>query len=211
MLGGILSWLLFIVIAAFALLLLFYNFVFLRDPKRRIPEGNHILSPADGKIKDIIRLKDIDKLNIRKGLVGKVKTLAEDVGKDAYLITIVMNIFNVHIQRSPIDGKIKKISYSKGKFFNAVFEKEDLAAIENEKNEILIDGKHKIKVIQIAGLVARRIVCYVKKGQNIKKGQKLGIIKLGSQVAMIVPASINIKARPKQKVKAGTTIIAEYR
>ena len=140
-------------------LLLFYNFFFLRDPKRKIAVGNNIVSPADGKIVDIIRLGDIKKLEIKKGLVGRIKTLS-DIYKESCLITIVMNLFDVHIQRSPIKGKVKKIRYSKGKFLNAVVKKPRL---ENEKNEITIENKEiKVKVIQIAGVLARRINCFVK-------------------------------------------------
>ena len=190
-----------------ALFLIFYRFIFLRNPRRKIPAGKNIVSPTDGRIARIIRLKNISHLNIDKGVAGRIKAVSSDVGKDVMLIQIVMNIFNVHYQRAPISGKVKKINYEPGKFENAVRDAGSLRSIRNEKNEILIKGKITVKVIQIAGILARKIVCLVKKGENVSKGEIIGLIKLGSQVALIIPGTISLKVEEGQKVKAGKTVI----
>ncbi len=196
-----------IIFALFVLFLLFWKFWFLRDPKRKIPKGNNIVSPADGRINKII-VGNKWKQKINKGLMGRINTLAGDISKDYYLINIVMTPFDVHIQRSPIEGKVESVKHTRGKFKNAVTKG---VAIENEKNEILIAGKVKVKVIQIAGAVARRIVCFVKKNQNLNKGERLGLINLGSQVSIIMPADVKLIAKEGQRVKAGETIIGELK
>lgn len=196
-----------IIFALFVLFLLFWKFWFLRDPKRKIPKGNNIVSPADGRINKII-VGNKWKQKINKGLMGRINTLAGDISKDYYLVNIVMTPFDVHIQRSPIEGKVESVKHTRGKFKNAVTKG---VAIENEKNEILIAGKVKVKVIQIAGAVARRIVCFVKKNQNLNKGERLGLINLGSQVSIIMPADVKLIAKEGQRVKAGETIIGELK
>ncbi len=196
-----------IIFALLILFLLFWKFWFLRDPKRKIPKGNNIVSPADGRINKII-VGNKWKQKINKGLMGRINTLAGDISKDYYLINIVMTPFDVHIQRSPIEGKVESVKHTRGKFKNAVTKG---VAIENEKNEILIAGKVKVKVIQIAGAVARRIVCFVKKNQNLNKGERLGLINLGSQVSIIMPADVKLIAKEGQRVKAGETIIGELK
>ena len=119
-----------------------------------------------------------------------------------------MTPLDVHFQRSPIDGKVLYTNHVPGKFMNAVLN-QSLVTLENEKNEILIQkNKLKIKVIQIAGVAARRINCYVKKGEKVKKGQKIGFIDLGSQVTIILPKHLPIKVKQGQKVIGGETIIA---
>jgi len=192
-------------------LVLFYRFHFLRDPERKAPKGNNLISPSDGKVVRIVELKDKNALKIKKGLLGKIKTLTKDTIKEGYLISIMMTPLDVHYQRAPIDGTIISTKHTKGKLYNAVSDAENMkATLMNEKNEILINTKiGKIKVIQIAGFVARRIHCFVKKGQKIKKGQRIGIIKLGSQVSFIIP-KLKVKVKVGEKVKAGETIIAEY-
>lgn len=194
-------------------LFLLYKCVFLRNPKRKIPAGNNIVSPADGKIVRILDVND-KPLKLKKGLMGKINALVRDVSKSAYVIVIVMNLHNVHYQRSPAEGEVEKIKYSKGKFQNAVANASSLRALENEKNEILIKNEKigKIKVIQIAGILARRIVCFAKEKQKLNKGRLIGLIKLGSQVVLILPKNkINLKAKENQKVRAGETIIAEIK
>jgi phosphatidylserine decarboxylase len=184
-------------------LLIFWRFIFLRDPKRKIPQGRVITSPADGKIIEIRKVKGVVKG--KKGL-GIIETLASDVAKECYLVAIFMNPINVHVNRAPIKGKVLKTKHSRGKFFRASSPK----AMYNEKNEILIKGDLKVKMVQIAGLVARRIECWVKEGQEVMAGERVGRINLGSQVMLIMPSSIDLKVRKNQKVKAGTTIIATY-
>lgn len=191
------------------LFLLFWKFWFCRDPKRIIPKEDCIVCPADGIINQII-FSNKNNIKINKGYFGKINTLAKEVSKNYILISIVMTPFDVHYQRSPISGKVININYEKGKFNNAVSKK---IALENEKNEILIKGKNnlKIKVIQIAGFLARRINCYVKKNQIVIKGQKIGFINLGSQVSLIIPSKFKLKVKKNQKVYGGKTIIANLK
>lgn len=194
------------------ILLLYWQLFFLRNPKRIIPKNpKAITSPADGKVIRIIEIKNKNKLKIRKGLVGKITTITKDVPAAHYLIVICMNVFNVHYQRVPIDGIVKKISYKKGTFHDAVSNSCNMkATLENEHNEVLIKGKITVKVIQIAGFVARRISCFLRKNQKVKKGQYLGLINLGSQVCIITP-KIKLKIKQGQKVYAGETIIGELK
>ncbi|MBT3408155.1 phosphatidylserine decarboxylase [Candidatus Woesearchaeota archaeon] len=189
--------------------LLFWKFWFLRDPNRVIPKGNNIISPADGKVIKILKLdsKVIDKLKIEKGLFGKILTIAKDVKNAGYLISIFMTPFDVHVQRAPVNGKIANVKYTKGKFMAA----NSVNALYNENNEILIEGNETVKVIQIAGFIARRIECFVKKGEDVKKGEKIGRINLGSQVTVIVPKNIEIKVKKGDQVKAGETILADFK
>ena len=179
---------------------------FYRDPKRTIPKGNNILSPADGRVISIIDTSN-DVVKIKKGLFGKIKTLTTDVAKQCYVISIFMSPLDVHINRAPIGGIVKSIKYTKGSFFKAY----DLEkSLSNEKNEIIIQSRElKIKVIQIAGFLARRIKCYVKKGQKVNKGDKIGMIALGSQVTLIIPIGVDLKVKINEHIKAGETIIAE--
>ena len=170
-----------IFILTVVILILFLN----RNPKRKIPEGDNIVSPADG---EVIEILDLSKLEdkpfiIKKGTRGKILTSAEEIGTDSYLISIYLRLYNVHIQRAPMAGKVMKIKYEKGK--NRVAG--NINAFENEKNEIIIKNKDKIiKVIQIAGLIFRRIICDVKRKDVLKKGQKFGRILIGSQVSIII-------------------------
>lgn len=186
------------------LFLIFWKFIFLRDPERKIPEGDNIVAPADGRIMKILEVNG--KIKFNKGM-GKIKTLTEDVADKCWLVSIFMSPLNVHINRAPISGTVKSARHSKGKFFNAGTMK---STLENEKNEIIIENKKmKIKVIQIAGFVARRIECFVKENQKVNKGDRIGLINLGSQVTLIMPKTVRLKVRENGKTKAGETIIAE--
>lgn len=202
---------LFLIILLFVLFLLFYRFVFLRDPKRGVPSGNNIVAPADGRVIKVIDLGDIGKVKIKKGLIGKIKTLVPSNCKGGYLITIMMNLFDVHVQRSPVNGIVVRVRHVAGSFKNAVYGDKFENGIENEKNEIIIENKEigKIKVIQIAGFLARRIECFVKENQKINKGERIGRILMGSQVSLILPKKVKLKVREGDKVKAGETILAE--
>jgi phosphatidylserine decarboxylase len=118
-----------------------------------------------------------------------------------------MNVFNVHINRSPISGTIENIYYKKGKFFNASLDK---ASEYNERNSIIIsDNKNEIIVVQIAGLIARRILSFVREKDNLKKGERLGLIRFGSRVDIYLPLKYKIKVSLKDKVRAGETVIAD--
>jgi len=190
--------------------LLFYRFIFLRNPVREIPYGNYIVSPADGNIGGIFHTAEND-ISIEKGLLGKIKTLTKDVGDKVVIVLIIMNVWHVHYQRAPIEGKVIKTRYKRGKFQNAVMKGSSFRTIDNERNEILFKGKRfKVKIVQIAGLIARRIICFVKPGEKVMKGQHVGLIRLGSQVALIMPGNVRLKVRKGEPVKGGSTIIAEY-
>ena len=200
------GWLL--IIAVFIALVAIFLLNFYRDPERKIPKGNNIVAPADGKVISIIRTNQKN-IKIRKGALGKVRILADDIAKDCYVVSIFMSPLDVHINRAPIEGIIKLVKHTKGMFFRAY----DLEkSMENEKNEIIIRNKKlKIKVVQVAGFLARRIKCYVKPNQKVNKGQRVGMIALGSQATLVMPSYVALKARVNDKVKAGQSIIAELK
>ncbi|MBT4318670.1 MAG: phosphatidylserine decarboxylase family protein [Candidatus Marinimicrobia bacterium] len=162
---------------------------FFRDPKRTIPMGeNIIISPADGKIVKITEIKD------------------PDVG-DAKLVSIFLNVFNVHVNRVPIDGKVISTKHKLGKFLAAFDHK---ASDENEQVITIIShksGNYKIK--QIAGLIARRILCYAKEGLILHKGGRLGFIRFGSRTDLIMPSNVKINVNLGEKVKGGESVIGE--
>jgi len=158
--------------------------IFFRDPEREIGKG--IVACADGKIREISNTKD------------------KDIG-ECVLISTFMNVYNVHVNRMPIDGAIREMKHSSGPHLPA-FKKE---SEKNERVTLLIDTKiGKIKIVQIAGTLARRIVPYVKEGDKLKKGDKIGIIRLGSRVDIYLPSG-KIKVNVGDYVKAGVSTIAE--
>ena len=165
---------------------------FYRDPPRTVPtQANAVLSPADGRI------------------VAVEKTVDPYVlGREAIKISVFMNVFNVHSNRSPIDGVIEKIEYSAGTFVNADL---DNASLENERNAIVttMASGQRVTFVQVAGLIARRILCYVKVGDTLSRGQRYGFIRFGSRVDVYLPATARPKAAIGQKVYATTTILAE--
>lgn len=189
------------------LLTLAYKIVFLRNPARQIPSTDGILSPADGKIIAVTTYAN-NQLHLskgNKGYKGVIKTTTKSVDSQGYVISIFMNLHNVHYNRVPCTGVVKEVSHSNGRFKPA---NSLLASLENEKTETLIRGpKVTIKVIQVAGFIARRIETYVKPGQTVASGQILGRINLGSQATLILPRNVRITAKVGQKVKAGETIL----
>ena len=169
-------------------LLLFVTWFF-RDPERVIPEDpNAIVSPGDGKIVEIVPEKD---------------PLLE---KDGYTrISVFLNVFNVHVNRVPIAGKIQAYRYNKGKFLNASSHK---ASMDNEQSAILLNNGHvTILVKQIAGLIARRIVCWAKEGDEFQRGQRYGLIRFGSRMDVFVPEGTEIKVAIGDIVSGGSSII----
>ena len=194
-----------IALAVFAIIFLLN---FYRDPKRTIPKGNNIVAPADGKIISIIDTSK-SSIKIKKGIFGRIRALTKDVAKECYVISIFMSPLDVHINRAPIAGTIKSIKHTRGSFFKAYDLEKSLG---NEKNEIIIQNRNiKVKVIQIAGFLARRIKCYVKKNQKVNKGDKIGMIALSSQTTLVIPKGVDLKINLNQHVKAGETIIAEVK
>jgi phosphatidylserine decarboxylase len=164
---------------------------FFRDPARTIPQQpNAVLSPADGRI------------------VVVEKTLDPYADREALKISVFMNVFNVHSNRSPVDGKIEKIEYCPGKFVNADLDK---ASIENERNAVVLrtDSGHTVTFVQVAGLIARRILCYVVPGERLARGQRYGFIRFGSRVDVYLPLSARPKVAVGDKVSATETILAE--
>lgn len=202
-------------------LLIFYRFYFLRNPKRRITEGDNIVSPADGRVVKIIKYDHDKEFELREKKLGKVLVKTADVASRGWLIVIMMNIHNMHRQKAPLAGEVLSVKYTKGKFFNAIRKAHNMrAALENESNEILLKTDIGIvKVVQVAGVLAKKIVCTVEAGQSVTKGENLGLIKLGSQVILVLPAStvggfednIELKVKEKMKVKAGLTVVAEIK
>ena len=180
-----LSW--FWVTGLFVGLFLFVTWFF-RDPERSLPEGpNAIVSPGDGKIVEIISEKD--------PLLDEAYTR----------VSIFLNVFNVHVNRVPISGKIQATRYNPGKFFNAASHK---ASLDNEQSAILLNNGHvTILVKQIAGLIARRIVCWAKEGDEYQRGQRFGLIRFGSRVDIFLPEGADIKVEIGDIVSGGSSII----
>lgn len=184
-------WLLGVKILTFlGIVLTLFIAYFFRNPKRKIPNlQNVILSPADGKI-------------IFVGETQEKRYLQDKALK----VSIFMSVFDVHINRSPVSGKVFKTVYNPGEFFVANVEKSSLL---NEQNAVILLTEERIRVlvVQIAGLVARRIVCYAKTGGLLKRGEIFGLIRFGSRVDLYLPLSVNPLVRVGQKVKGGESII----
>lgn len=193
-----------------ALFILFWQFYFLRNPSPSIPKGeNLVLSPANGVITNILEFKDgkAEMVEVEKGFFGRIKIITQDVAKNGYIIIIKLHLYNIHWQRAPVNGTIQKIIYTSGRFLNAVKNAENFRCFfENERNEIFIKGKIKCKVVQIAGFIARRIECFKKDGEEVYAGDVLGLINLGSQVALIIP-KIQLNIKVGDVVKISETII----
>jgi len=186
-----------------AIIFLCFTIYFFRDPERKFSdEPGSIISPADGKIVTIdeVEAPDNPLPNPPPSSGG-----GKGEGKKMRRIGIFMSIFDVHINRSPFQGTISFLKYNKGKFLNAL---NDKSSEKNENNIIGIDiGGETIFVKQIAGIIARRIVCRVKIGDKIQKGKRLGMIKFGSRVEAYLPIGSNIAVKLGDKVKAGESII----
>ncbi len=179
-------------LAALVLLLLaLWVAYFFRDPERLGDRGpSLVVSPADGKL---IMITEVDEPGFIKGR--------------AIRLSIFMNVFNVHVNRYPVDGVVKFVHYNKGKFFNAAAEK---SSLENEQMSVGIDtGRYRILVRQIAGLIARRIVTYSRLGEKVKQGERMGIIRFGSRVDVFIPPGSTIKAKLGDATVAGVTILAD--
>jgi len=171
------------------ILILLFVLYFFRNPHRNVTKDkDFIVSPADGKIMSVSELYEQD-----------------FIGSKAIKVTIFLSLFNVHINRSPINGTVAYTQYRYGKFLPAF--KSHVSEI-NERNTIGLEGDGiKVIVHQLTGFIARRIVCWSKKGDTLAKGERFGIIKFGSCTELIVPFNVDIKVKPGDKVKGGSTII----
>jgi phosphatidylserine decarboxylase len=166
----------FYILAAFCL-------YFFRDPERITPEGDLIVSPADGK-------------------VVAIRALSETETR----ISIFLNVFNVHVNRTPVPGQITDIAYQAGKFLVASHE---AASADNEQNTLTVEGPGgRVVCKQIAGLIARRIICYKKTGDRVLPGERIGYIKFGSRMDVIFGPEYKPKVKVGDKVAAGTSVLA---
>jgi phosphatidylserine decarboxylase len=181
----------FVLVSIILGILTLFIMFFFRDPDRRYEVRNKsVYSPADGRILEVKRLEDGN----------------NPLGMPGHRLSIFMSVFNVHVNRIPVAGTIKKIVYRPGKFFSANLEK---ASQHNEHNKITLetpDFQH-IVFIQIAGLIARRIACWVEEADDVEAGQRFGLIRFGSRLEIYLPDNAIITAQKGQKVKAGATPI----
>jgi phosphatidylserine decarboxylase len=174
----------------FGMLAAFMAFFF-RDPKRETPiDPDVVVAPADG-------------------LVTRVQPIEEGNDRSATLVSIFLSPLDVHINRAPISGKITDVSYTRGKFLMATDER---ASLVNEQNALTIQGE-KITVVckQIAGILARRIVCWKQAGEQVALGERFGMIKFSSRTDILMPESVDVLVTKGQRVKGGTTIIGRMR
>ena len=164
---------------------------FFRDPARVPPaDADAVISPADGRIVCVEKVRD------------------PHLDRDALKISVFMNVFNVHSNKSPVDGEIKGRWYSAGSFVNADFDK---ASLENERNALWIQtARGDVLCVQIAGLIARRILCYVRTGDRLVRGQRYGFIRFGSRVDVYLSADARAEVSIGQKVTGGRTILARW-
>lgn len=163
---------------------------FFRDPERIPPEGdNLVISPADGKV---ISVEEVDE--------------ARYLSRRMKRVCVFMNVFNVHVNRVPVSGRVQQVRYNPGKFLMGYAEK---ASLDNEQNAIVVEVQpgREILFIQIAGLIARRIVCYLKGGECVRRGERFGLIRFGSRVDIYFPLESEICVKVGEKVTAGASVI----
>tara|TARA_B100000287_G_scaffold435282_1_gene502824 strand:+ start:1277 stop:1939 length:663 start_codon:yes stop_codon:yes gene_type:complete len=181
-------------IALLGFLLTFFVIWFFRDPKRHVPyDLNSIISSADGKVCLMDEAYPPSELNIEE--------------KKMKRICVFMNVFNVHVNRSPIQGEVQQIEYKKGQFINASLDK---ASDKNERSSLVIETENGIKivVVQIAGLIARRILSFISQNHKIAQGERFGLIRFGSRVDIYMPIDAIVKCKIGDKVIAGESLLA---
>lgn len=166
---------------------------FFRDPPRDVPEDPALVtSPADGRVI----------------FAGKARD--PYLEREALQVSVFMNVFNVHSNRAPVDGEVKERWYLPGRFFNAALDK---ASLDNERNALWLrtPGGQDVTCVQVAGLIARRILCYVEPGAALRKGQRFGFIRFGSRVDLYLPLDAELTAAIGEKVYAGETVLARLK
>jgi len=174
-------------------ILLLFNLFFFRDPERKVPQGDHlIISPADGKI---VKMDEIYEPYYFKDTVKRV--------------SIFLSVFNVHVNRIPISGKVDFLKYIKGKFRVAYADK---ASEDNEQSIIAIsNGRNRLLFKQIAGIIARRIEYNIAENDSVKAGKRFGLIRYGSRVDMFFPENVVLKVKLDDHVYGGETVIGEFK
>ncbi len=197
-----------VLLAIAAALYLFWKVVFLRNPRRFPPKGNNVIAPADGVVIEVFEFvgEEVKLFKGNRRLLGLINTLTKDVAKEGYIVSVFMSPMDVHINRAPITGEVVSVTHSNGKFLAVnTFE----AGLVNEKAETVIKGAITVKMIQIAGFLARRVVTNVAPGDKVQAGEEVGLINLGSQVTMILPKSVTLKIKKGDRTVAGETILAK--
>ena len=174
----------FVLVACFSLW-------FFRDPDRNPPLGPGLVSPADGLVLSVTEEEDERFLKAR-----------------ARKISIFMSVWSVHVNRAPLAGVVEDVRYEPGRFFKAHLEK---SSRENEHNAVLLRtaGEDRIVFVQIAGVIARRIACWVSPGDEVRRGQRVGLIRFGSRLDVYLPLEARVKVRPGEKVRAGQSILGD--
>ena len=178
------------VLAAILAVLAIWVFWFFRDPERTGERGAAVvISPADGRV---VMITDVDEPAFLHGRATR--------------ISIFMNVFNVHVNRYPVSGTVRFVHYNPGKFMNAAAEK---SSLENEQMSVGIEnGKSRVLVRQIAGLIARRVVTYSREGEQVEQGDRMGLIRFGSRVDLFVPTGSAVSVQVGQETLAGVTVMA---
>jgi len=164
---------------------------FFRDPARAVPgDRSTVVAPADGRIVAVEKAQD------------------PYLKRTATKLSVFMNVFNVHSNRAPVDGEVREAWYDAGAFMNAALDK---ASLRNERNALWLraDAGPDVVCVQVAGLIARRILCYAKPGDRLARGERFGFIRFGSRVDLYLPPEARVRVELGQKVSAGATIMAE--
>ena len=174
-------------LAAIPVLLAAFFLWFFRDPSRTVPQGaGLVVSPADGKVEEADWIETTAGSRVR--------------------VTIFLNVFDVHVNRVPISGTVSLVEHREGQFLNAM---KPESAVHNEQTLITIDGgEYSVSFKQIAGLLARRIVCRLKPGDRVERGQRMGLIKFGSRVDVLLPAAVQLRVKAGDRVKGGSSVLA---